>query len=34
MNEGKPKLGAFPFVIAGISFIPLIGILFGIIAII
>jgi len=35
MNSYKEeKLGAFPFVIGGISFIPLIGIFFGIIAII
>jgi hypothetical protein len=34
MNEEKDKLGTFPFVIGGISFVPGIGILFGIIAII
>ncbi len=34
MNDEKEKLGAFPFVIGGISFIPLLGVLFGIVAII
>ena len=34
MNEEQQKLGAFPYVIAGVSFIPGIGILFGIVAII
>ena len=34
MNEEQEKLGTFPFVIGGVSFIPGIGILFGIIAII
>ena len=34
MNEQKEKLGAFPFVIGGLSFIPLVGVMFGIIAII
>ena len=34
MNNKKQKLGAFPFVIGGLSFIPLIGVFFGIIAII
>jgi hypothetical protein len=34
MNEDQNKLGAFPFVIAGISFIPLIGVLFGMVAVI
>lgn len=32
--EKNERLGAFPFVIGGLSFIPLIGVLFGIIAII
>jgi len=30
----KEKLGAFPYVIGGLSFIPLIGVIFGIVAII
>jgi hypothetical protein len=34
MNEGQEKLGTFPYVIGGVSFIPGIGIIFGIIAII
>ena len=34
MNEEQEKLGTFPFVISGVSFIPLIGIVFGIIAIV
>ena len=34
MNKEQKKLGNFPFVIGGISFIPLIGIIFGGIAII
>ncbi len=34
MNEEQKKLGVFPYVIGGISFIPGIGIIFGIIAII
>ena len=34
MNEKQEKLGTFPFVIGGVSFIPGIGIIFGIIAII
>lgn len=34
MVEEKSKLGAFPYVIAGISYIPLIGIIFGITSII
>lgn len=33
MNEGQEKLGTFPYVIGGASFIPGIGILFGTIAI-
>ncbi len=33
MNVKSKKHGAFPFVLAGISFIPLIGVLFGIICI-
>ena len=33
-EEAKQKLGGIPYVIAGISFIPLIGIIFGLIAII
>jgi hypothetical protein len=33
MNEGQEKLGTFPFVIGGISFIPGIGVLFGLVAI-
>jgi hypothetical protein len=32
-NEGK-RLGAFPFVIAGLSFVPLLGVLFGLAAIV
>jgi len=34
MSEEQKKLGAFPFVISGVSFIPGIGVIFGIIAII
>lgn len=34
MTEHEKKLGAFPFVIGGLSYIPLIGVLFGIVAII
>jgi len=34
MSEDQNKLGTFPFVIAGVSFIPLIGVVFGIIAIV
>lgn len=34
MNEKQEKLSSFPFVIGGLSFIPLIGVLFGVIAII
>ncbi len=34
MSEEKEKLGTFPFVVAGVSFIPGVGIMFGIIAII
>jgi hypothetical protein len=34
MNEQQEKLGAFPFVIGGMSFIPLIGVLFGLVAIV
>lgn len=34
MNEQQEKLGVFPFVVGGMSFIPLIGVLFGAIAII
>jgi len=30
----KEKLGVFPYVIAGLSFIPLIGVIFGIVAIV
>ena len=33
MNDKKEKLGAFPFVIGGLSFIPGLGILFGVISI-
>ena len=33
MTENQEKLGAFPFVLGGLSFIPLIGVLFGIVAI-
>jgi hypothetical protein len=33
MNEKQEKLGAFPYVIAGASFIPAVGVIFGIIAI-
>lgn len=32
MSEGDKKLGALPFVIAGLSYIPLIGVLFGVVA--
>jgi len=34
MNDERPKLGAFPYVIGGLSYIPLIGIVFGVVAII
>ena len=34
MTQETKKLGAFPYVIAGISFIPLIGVLFGVAAIV
>lgn len=34
MNDEQEKLGTFPYVIGGVSFIPGIGIIFGIIAII
>ena len=34
MNEQEKKLGAFPFVIGGISYIPLLGVPFGLVAII
>lgn len=34
MNEQQERLGTFPFVIGGMSFIPLIGVLFGIVAIV
>ena len=34
MNEQQEKLGTLPFVISGISFIPLLGVLFGLVAII
>ncbi|MCP4094680.1 MAG: type II secretion system protein G, partial [Planctomycetaceae bacterium] len=34
MNEKQEKLGILPFVIGGVSFIPGIGIFFGIVAII
>lgn len=34
MNNEQEKLGTFPFVIGGVSFIPGIGIIFGVIAII
>lgn len=34
MNEQQEKLGTFPFVIGGMSFIPLIGVLFGLVAIV
>ena len=34
MNEQQEKLGAFPFVIGGMSFIPMIGVLFGLVAIV
>ena len=34
MNEQQEKLGTFPFVVGGMSFIPLIGVLFGVVAII
>jgi hypothetical protein len=36
MNEEQKqeKLGAFPYVIGGLSFIPMLGVLFGVIAII
>ena len=33
MNEQQEKLGAFPFVIGGMSFIPLIGVPFGMVSI-
>ena len=34
MNEEQEKLGTFPYVIGGMSFIPLIGVIFGFISII
>ena len=34
MDEQQEKLGTFPFVIGGMSFIPLIGVLFGLVAIV
>jgi hypothetical protein len=34
MNEQQEKLGTFPFVIGGMSFIPMIGVLFGLVAIV
>ena len=34
MSGKQKKLGTFPFVIGGMSFIPLIGVVFGMIAII
>jgi hypothetical protein len=34
MKEEQEKLGTFPYVISGVSFVPLIGIIFGIIAIV
>lgn len=34
MSEDQRKLGAFPYVIGGLSFIPLIGVIFGLVAII
>ena len=34
MGETREKLGAFPFVISGLAFIPLVGVPFGIIAIV
>lgn len=34
MNEQQEKLGTFPFVIGGMSFVPFIGILFGLISIV
>ncbi len=34
MEKEKEKLGEFPYVIGGLSYIPLLGVLFGIIAII
>ena len=33
MTEHEEKLGTFPFVIGGMSFIPLVGVLFGLVAI-
>jgi hypothetical protein len=33
VNEQQENLGAFPFVVGGLSFIPLIGVLFGVVAI-
>ena len=33
-DAGSEKLGAFPYVIGGLSFIPLIGVLFGIVSIV
>lgn len=34
MTEQKEKLGAFPYVIGGLSYMPLVGVLFGIVAIV
>jgi hypothetical protein len=34
MNEQQEKLGTFPFVIGGMSFIPVIGVVFGFVAIV
>jgi hypothetical protein len=34
MTEKNERLGAFPFVIAGVSFIPVIGIPFGLVSLI
>lgn len=34
MNEQQEKLGTFPFVNGGMSFIPMIGVLFGLVAIV
>lgn len=34
MSEKKEKLGTFPFVIGGMSFIPLLGVVFGLVAIV
>jgi len=33
-TASEPKLGAFPYVTAGLSFIPLIGVIFGVVAIV